>query len=120
MAKNVDNLILYIKPTCTTCKKVLKKLSDEGVEYETIDYFENKLTKKKIRQLLDKIDVEPGELLRKRDKVYREQGLGNKDLTKKDIVDLLYENPGLIQRPIIEKGDKVFLGRPVEKVDEIL
>lgn len=120
MSKNVDNFKLYIKPTCTTCKKAVKKLSAEGKNFESVNYYEQKFTKKKIREILDKIDVEPGELLRKREKTYKELDLGNRDLTKKEIVDLLYDNPDLIQRPIIEIGDKAYLGRPVDKLDDII
>ena len=119
MTKNVDNFRMYIKPTCTTCKKAVKKLTEEGIDFESVNYYEQRFTKKKIREILDKIDVEPKELLRKREKTYKELDLGNKDLTKREIVDLLYENPDLIQRPIIEKGDKAYLGRPVEKLDNI-
>ncbi len=119
MSKNVDNFKLYIKPTCTTCKKAVKKLSEEGKDFQTVDYYKERFTKKKIKEILDKIDVEPKELLRKREKTYKELDLGNRGLTKKEIVDLLYENPDLIQRPIIETSDKAYLGRPVDKLDEI-
>lgn len=120
MAKNVDKLRIYIKPTCTTCKKAVKKLSEEGKNFESVNYYEQKFTKKKIREILDKIDVEPKELLRKREKTYKELELGKKDLTKQQVVNLLYDNPDLIQRPIIESGGKYYLGRPVDKLDDIV
>lgn len=120
MTKNVDNFVVYIKPTCTTCKKALKKLTEKGIDHRSVNYYKDKLTKKKIGELIDKLDVEPEEIMRKRDKAYKELGLAKKQLTKSEIVDLLYDNPDLVQRPIIEKGQKAYLLRPVDKLDDIL
>jgi len=117
MPKIVDKLKIYIKPTCTTCKKALEKLTDKGQNFESVNYYEEKFTKQKIKVILDKIDVEPGEILRKMEKSYKELELGKRDLTKNELIDLLYQNPDLIQRPIIEIGDRFYLGRPVDKLD---
>lgn len=78
MAKNVDKLRIYIKPTCTTCKKAVKKLSEGDKNFESVNYYEQRFTKKKIREILDKIDVEPKDLLRKREKTYKKLDLGKK------------------------------------------
>ena len=120
MSKNVDKIKMYIKPTCTTCKKALKKLEESGNNFELVNYYKDKFTKKEIRELIDKMDVKPMDLLRKREKTYKELKLGEKQLTKNEIIDLLYENPDLIQRPIVEKGNKTYLARPAEKIDRLL
>jgi arsenate reductase len=64
--------------------------------------------------------VEPRELLRTGEPVYRELGLGAGEYSDDDLVRLMAEHPSLIQRPIVERGDRAVLGRPVERVKELL
>ena len=63
--------------------------------------------------------VEPGELLRKNDKAYKELDFKNKKYTEAQILDLMVENHDLVQRPIVEYGDKAVLGRPIERVEDL-
>lgn len=111
---------VYVKPTCTTCRKVIKTLRERGADFERIDYFETPLTRKKISELIDRLDVQPAELIRTRERLYRELDLKGRDLSKKQVTDLLYEYPELLQRPVVEIGDKAYLVRPASKIEEIL
>ena len=64
--------------------------------------------------------VSPRELLRTSDPVYRELGLAGRTLTDEEALGLMVEHPELIQRPIVERGDRAVLGRPVEKIRALL
>jgi arsenate reductase (glutaredoxin) len=64
--------------------------------------------------------LRPRELLRTSESIYRELGLGQKELSDDEIIALMIEHPDLIQRPIVERGDRAVLGRPIEHVKELL
>lgn len=64
--------------------------------------------------------IKPRELLRTGEAVYKELGLGARELSEDEIIRLMSQHPELIQRPIVERGDRAVLGRPVERVRELL
>jgi arsenate reductase (glutaredoxin) len=64
--------------------------------------------------------ISPRELLRTSEPVYREVGLAKGQFTDAEIISLMVEHPDLIQRPIVERGDRAVLGRPTERVKELL
>ena len=110
---------VYEKPTCTTCRKMIKLLKEKGYDFERINYYVTPFTKNKLKTLLKKMNMQPAELLRKNDKAYKELDLKNKKYTQAELLDLMVQNHDLVQRPIVEFGDKAVLGRPVEKVLEL-
>ncbi|GBD38343.1 Arsenate reductase [bacterium HR37] len=115
-----EKVKIYVKPTCTTCRKALRILKDRGVDFEVIDYYRKPLTVEKLRQLLKKLGLSPGEILRKSGEMYKRLGLSKGDLSDSEVLDLMLKYPDLIQRPIVEKGNKAILARPVEKIYELL
>ena len=115
-----EKITIYIKPTCTTCRKALNVLKDNNQEFDSINYSEKKLTKKSLSEIIDILDVEPAEILRKKEKIYKELGLKDKKLTKKEVVDLVIKHPDLLQRPIVVRGNKAVLARPVEKIEKMI
>lgn len=116
----MQNLTVYEKPTCTTCRKVSKALTEAGIDFEKVNYYIEPFTKKKLKELLKKMNMKPSELLRKNDEAYRK--LKNKidKLSEDEILSLMIENPDLVQRPIVEYGEKAILARPPERIKEIL
>lgn len=115
-----EKVKIYVKPTCTTCRKALRILKDRGVDFEVIDYYRKPLTVEKLRQLLKKLGLSPGEILRKSGEMYKRLGLSKGDLSDSEVLDLMLKYPDLIQRPIVENGNKAILARPVEKIYELL
>lgn len=115
-----EQLTIYEKPACTTCRRTRALLEQKGIEFEDVNFFTQSLSAAKIAELLDKSGITPRELLRPKDPLFKELGL--KDSTHSDIelIELMAENPGLIQRPIAELGGKAVLCRPIERVLEIL
>ena len=113
----MNKITVYEKPTCTTCRKVAKMLIEHGVEFEKVNYYIEPFTKEKLESLLKKIKMKPSELLRKNEKAYKQLDIENYD--EGQILDLMLLNSDLIQRPIIEKGNKAILARPPEKIKEL-
>ncbi len=95
-------------------------LRESGVEFEKVNYYIEPLTKKKLAQLIDKMKISPRDLLRTSEQVYRELGLAKKELSDDELIDLMTKHPDLIQRPIVERGSRAVLGRPVENVKVLL
>ena len=113
-------LMVYEKPTCTTCRKLIKLLNEKGIGYERLNYFIDPLSREKLQELMTKMEISPRDLLRTREKKYKELGLKNPALSDEEIFEALVEHPELVQRPIIELGDRAVLGRPVERALELL
>jgi arsenate reductase (glutaredoxin) len=97
-----------------------KLLRESGVAYDKVNYYLQPLTKKKLTELIRKMKISPRELLRTSEPIYRELGLGRGEFTDTELISLMVENPDLIQRPIVERGDRAVLGRPTERVKELL
>ena len=95
-------------------------LREWGVPFQRVNYYLEPLTEEKLRELLRKMKIGPRELLRKNEAVYKELGLGKGEFSDDELIALMAKHPDLIQRPIIECGDRAVLGRPVENVRELL
>ena len=116
----MSKLIVYLKPTCTTSRKVVKILNEKGVSFEQVNYYKTPFTQTLLNDLLKKLNMKPSELLRKKDKAYKELALKNKTYTEDQLLNMMTKNPDLIERPIVSKGSKVMLARPAESVNEFL
>ena len=97
-----------------------KLLRESGIPYEKVNYYNEPITKKKLTELVRKMNVKPRELLRKSDPIYKELGLANDEFSDSELIGLMVEHPDLLQRPIVERGDRAVLGRPIENVKELL
>jgi arsenate reductase (glutaredoxin) len=113
-------ITVYQKPTCTTCRQVHAALRDAGVDFEAVDYYTDPIPKAKLKDLLRKMGLTPRELLRTKEARYKALRLGERELTDDELVELMAENPDLIQRPIVEKGSRAILARPAERLRELL
>jgi arsenate reductase len=97
-----------------------KLLRESGVAFEKVNYYLAPLGEKKLRELIRKMSIKPRDLLRTSEAVYRELGLGKKDFSDDQIVALMVKHPDLIQRPIVERGNRAVLGRPTQNVKALL
>ena len=115
-----DTITVYEKPTCTKCREMDKFLREKGVDFSKVNYYIEPLTKKKLTELVRKMNINPRDLLRKSEPIYRELGLAKGEFTDAQLISLMVEHPDLMQRPIVERGDSAVLGRPTENVEELL
>jgi arsenate reductase (glutaredoxin) len=116
----MNRLTIYQKPTCSTCRDVMARLSQAGVDYDAINYIIEPPSREKLAELVRKMGVPPREVMRTKEEKYRELGLDNESLTDDQLLDAMAENPSLIQRPILEWGDLATLARPAARVDDFL
>ena len=115
----MNKLTVYEKPTCTTCRKVAKVFSEQGIEFEKVNYYIKPFSKSLLKNLLNKMQMKPSELLRKNEDVYKKLKSKIGKLNEDEILNLMIDNPDLIQRPIVEKGKRAILARPPERIKEL-
>jgi arsenate reductase len=113
-------ITVYEKPTCTKCREMDKFLRESGVDFSKVNYYIEPLSKKKLTELIGKMKIGPRELLRKSEPIYKELGLANASYSDAELIDLMVQHPDLMQRPIVESGDRAILGRPTENVKKLL
>jgi arsenate reductase len=113
-------MVIYQKPTCTTCRQVYAALKQSGVDFDSVDYYTDPISKAKLGELLHKMGMPARDLLRSNEEIYKRLRLGERELTETALIDLMAEHPDLIQRPIVEKGSRAILARPATRLQEIL
>jgi len=116
----VAELTVYEKRTCTTCKNLAMLLQERGIDFDRVDYHVEPLSEDEIRELVAKTGRPARELFRAREPVYEELGLGGRDVADDEAVALMAQHPALMQRPVVVRGDRALLARPVERVLELL
>ena len=102
-----------------TCRNLGQLFRENNIETENVNYFDEELTEEKLRDLLRKANLSPFEVLRKKEPIFKELNL-TEETAPDEIVKLIIENPALLQRPIVEVGDKAVLARPIEKALELI
>ena len=110
---------IYHNPRCTKSRQTLALLQENGVELEVVEYLKDLLTTENLSELIGFLGIEPLALVRKNESVWKEQFKG-KELSDKEVIKAMVENPKLIERPIVVKQKKAVLGRPPENVLKLI
>ncbi|MGE0089312.1 MAG: arsenate reductase family protein [Bacteroidales bacterium] len=114
------NLKIYHNAKCQKSRKGLQYLKDHNTDFEVIDYLKTQpFSESSLKDLLYKLKIKPFELIRTQESEYKRNYKG-KDLTDDQWLQILVQNPKLIRRPIIVKGDKAVLGDILEHIDTLL
>lgn len=116
----MEKITIYQKPTCTTCRQVHAALKESGVNFEAVDYYTKPIPRAKLKELLQKMGLSAGQLLRTKEDIYKTLKIAEQNLSEDKILDLMTVYPDLIQRPIVEKGPRAILARPADRLKEIL
>ena len=116
----VAELTVYEKRTCTTCKNLAVLLEERGVGFDRVDFHVEPLSGPEIRELVRKTGRPARELFRAREAVYSELSLGHREVDDDEAIALMAEHTELMQRPVVVRGERAVLGRPVERVLELL
>ncbi|HLA95382.1 MAG TPA: ArsC/Spx/MgsR family protein [Pyrinomonadaceae bacterium] len=114
-----QKITVYEKPTCTTCKNLAVLLKDNGIGYDKQNYFIDPLDANQLKALLKKLDIPAYGLLRTKEPQFKELGF-TADTPEADIIAAIVANPGLLNRPIVEVGDKAVIARPIDKALELI
>ncbi len=113
-------ITIYQKPTCSTCREVYNILKESGVDFTSVNYYIDPLSKTKLEKLVKKMNIPARDLLRAKEPLYKELRLNERKLSSEEVISLMVQYPDLLQRPIVEKGNKAILARPAERIKEIL
>lgn len=114
------NITIYQKPTCSTCREAIKLVQASGQPFTAINYYEQPFTKALLKGLLKKAGLSAKDILRTKEDIYKELGLAKKTISDDELIALMLKHPDLIQRPLVERGEKVILARPAETVKRLL
>lgn len=112
-------LTIYHNGECSKCRSALEILQERNVPHEVRWYLADPLSKEELDQLLKKLNMLSSQLVRKSEPLYKEQ-YDDRHMTEADWLEALVNNPILIERPIVEKGDKAIVARPPERVLEMI
>ncbi|MBW2734622.1 MAG: arsenate reductase (glutaredoxin) [Deltaproteobacteria bacterium] len=115
----MTNITLYHNPRCSKSRQALSLLQEKGIEPTTINYLEQPLDASGLDALLEMLDVEPAMLLRKKEAQYGEAGL-SAGSDRAAIIAAIVRFPKLMERPVAVAGGRAVLGRPPERVLELL
>jgi arsenate reductase len=116
----VAEITLYHNPNCSKSRGALAILEDRGIDFDVVEYLKEPLSSDQVAGLLARLDADPAELVRN-DAHFKELGLDAADYrTAESVAELLAEHPGLMQRPVVVRGDRAVIGRPPELIEELL
>jgi arsenate reductase len=110
---------IYHNNRCRKSREGLAILEASDQSFEIINYLENPPSKEELAHIITLLNIKPIELIRKNEAIWKEN-FKNKELSDDDIIDAMLQHPKLIERPIVIKNNKAVIGRPPEKIIEIL
>jgi arsenate reductase len=110
---------VYHNPKCSKSRCALDFLNEKALDFEVIDYLKNPLTEGELKQVLNDLGIKAEDLLRKGEDIYKTNYKG-KSLSEEEWVKAMIEYPKLMERPIIVKGNRAVIGRPTERILELL
>lgn len=111
---------IYHNPRCSKSRAALELLKERGIEPEIVEYLKNPPSAGELGAILQQLGMEPRELMRKNEPEYKDTGMDNPSLDRQALINGMVATPKLIERPIVLANGKAVLGRPPEKVLQIL
>lgn len=115
------HITLYHNPNCSKSRQTLQLLQERNLQVNIVEYLQAPPSKEMLEQVLSQLNMEPRELMRKNESVYKELNLADPSLSHDDLVNAMLQNPILIERPIvIVDNKKAAIGRPPENILQII
>lgn len=116
----MDKISIWHNPRCSKSRDSFKLLEEKGLDAEVVKYLDDTPSKEELQNMLKMLGMNSAqELMRKKEAIYKELNL--KDETSEELLlEAMIKNPKLIERPIVIKGNRAVIGRPIEKVIELL
>ncbi len=111
---------IYHNPRCSKSRQTLQLLQEQGIEPEIIEYLKTPPSVAELDEILQKLDLQPRELMRKNEAEYKTANMDNSNLNRQELLAGMIANPKLIERPIVLANGKAAIGRPPENVLNIL
>jgi arsenate reductase len=110
---------IYHNPRCGKSRNCLAFIDHSNQEYEIIPYLTETPSFDELKALLQKLELQPIELVRTKEKIWIENFKG-KTMSDDEIINAMVENPILIERPILVKDGKAIIGRDLDRVASFL
>ena len=115
----MQNIQIWHNPKCSKSRAAMELLENKNIDANVIKYLEQTPTKEQLKDVLSKLKISAKELLRTGEDIYKELNL--KDINDEEtLIEIMTKNPILIERPIIIKGDKAVIARPIENLEDLL
>ena len=115
-----DVVRIFYNPKCSKCRLTMDILKNNDITASVVEYLNTPPDSAELSHILDILGLEPRDLMRKHEVPYKENNLDNPDLSRELLIQAMIDHPVLIERPIIINGNKATIGRPPEKVLDIL
>lgn len=122
MSKNLisDTTKIFHNPRCSKSRAAMDLLTDKGIEADVVKYLETPPDRETLEQILEMLNMQPRELMRKGEAEYIDNNLSDESLTRDQLIGALVEFPKLLERPIVVSNGKAAIGRPIENIIDIL
>ena len=115
----MQNIQIWHNPKCSKSRSALELLQSKDINANVVEYLKTTPTKEQLKDVLLKLKISAKELLRTSEDIYKELNL--KDINDEEtLIEIMTKNPILIERPIIIKGDKAVIARPIENLEDLL
>ena len=114
------SITIYHNPRCSKSRQALQLLRDKGVEPVVVEYLKTPPDKSTLKKLLGMLGMEPRDLMRRKEKEYKELGLDDPGLSDQQLIEAIVEHPRLMERPVVVADARAALGRPPHRVLDIL
>ena len=111
---------IYHNPRCGKSRQTLQLLQEQGVELEIVEYLKTPPSAEALDDILQKLGMEPRDLMRKTEAAYKANGFDDETLDRQALINGMINHPILIERPIVVTDDKAAIGRPPEAVLTLL
>ncbi|MFW6023524.1 MAG: arsenate reductase (glutaredoxin) [Myxococcota bacterium] len=116
----MSGVTIWHNPKCSKSRQTLALLEERGVEPTVVKYLQDPPSAREIDRVLKLLDVQPRDLMRKKEAPYAELGLAESERTREELIRAMAEHPILIERPVVIRDNRARIGRPPERVLEIL
>ena len=110
---------IWHNPRCSKSRASMQELENSNNEYKVKKYLDEQISESEIKEVLQKLNISARELMRTKEELYEELNVQNIDDEDK-LVEIMAKNPKLIERPVIIKGTRAVIGRPIENTIELL
>ncbi len=119
--KTKTPVTIYHNPRCSKSRHTLSILNSRtDCQIEVIEYLKTPPSADQLQAILAMLGMKPGELIRRKEAPFRAKNLDSEGLSDDDLIAEMIENPILIERPIVVSNEKAIIGRPPDRVLEIL
>ena len=116
----MDKALIYHNPRCSKSRQTLELLQQQALTTEVVEYLNTPPNREQLEQILTLLALEPRQLMRQGEAEYRELGLDEPSLSREQLIEAMLAHPRLIERPIVIYRGKAVIGRPPERVLELV